>query len=413
MTEHLISRVPLFASLPKHEIAHLAKSLRPFEFPIDTIIFHEGRREDHFYILIDGQVEIIKALSTPDERLLGVREAVSFIGEMSLFSVDGKHTASVRALTPLHLLEMTRVDFDALLHRQPKLAYEMVRVLSTRLQDSEDLTIRDLQDKNQQLTVAYNELRAAHEQIVEKEKLERELAVAREIQQSILPRELPQVKGFDFGGKMMPTRAVAGDFFDMIWLGPDQIGLIVGDVSDKGVPASLFMALTYSLIRAEASRAAASPRDALLMVNRHLLSMNASGMFVTVLYGILNCATLEFHYVRAGHNVPMVLDGQSHEVPLPIDLGQPLGMLPEPIIDEQRITLSRGSTLLIYTDGVTEAFDPQRQMFGEVRLGETLRSLHAQSAQTICTQLCDRVVEYTQPLMPHDDITLVTVKVKR
>src|SRR5512135_84273 len=242
MSEELIRRVPLFATLPQHEIAHLANSLRHFDFPTNTIIFHEGRKEDHFYILIEGHVEIIKAQGTPDERLLGVRSAVSFIGDMSLFSQDGKHTASVRALTPLNVLEMTRADFDQLLHRQPLLAYEMVRVMSTRLQDSENLTIHDLQIKNQELTQAYNELRAAHEQIVEKEKLERELAVAREIQQSILPRMLPDVKRFDFGGKMSPTRAVAGDFYDVIWLAPDQIGLVVGDVSDKGVPASLFMA---------------------------------------------------------------------------------------------------------------------------------------------------------------------------
>jgi serine phosphatase RsbU (regulator of sigma subunit) len=413
MSEELIRRVPLFATLPQHEIAHLANSLRHFDFPTNTIIFHEGRKEDHFYILIEGQVEIIKAQGTPDERLLGVRSAVSFIGEMSLFSQDGKHTASVRALTPLNVLEMTRLDFDQLLHRQPLLAYEMVRVMSTRLQDSENLTIHDLQIKNQELTQAYNELRAAHVQIVEKEKLERELAVAREIQQSILPRTLPDIKGLDFGAKMSPTRAVAGDFYDMIWLGPDEIGLIVGDVSDKGVPASLFMALTYSLIRAEASRAVKSPRDALQTVNRLLLDMNASGMFVTVLYGILNCATLEFHYVRAGHNEPIVLDNLGKVVPLPSSLGQPLGMLPEPLIDEQRLTLPSGGTLLIYTDGVSEAFDAQREMFGEKRLAQLLHDLHPLPAQQICDQINETVNQFTRPLQPHDDITLVTVKVNR
>jgi serine phosphatase RsbU (regulator of sigma subunit) len=413
MTEQLIGRVPLFASLPRQEITLLANSLRPFEFPAGTILFHENRIEDHFYILMDGDVEVIKSLGTPDERLLGVREAVSFIGEMSLFNREGKHTASVRALTPLHVLEMTRLEFDQLLHRQPLLAYEMVRVMSTRLQDSENATIHDLQIKNKELTQAYNDLKAAHEQIVEKEKLERELAVAREIQQSILPRTLPDVKGLDFGGKMSPTRAVAGDFFDLIWLGPDEIGIVVGDVSDKGVPASLFMALTYSLIRAEASRAVKSPRDALLTVNRLLLDMNAANMFVTVLYGILNCATLDFHYVRAGHNLPIVLDAQGQEVALPTGIGQPLGMLPQPEIDEQRIKLENGGTLLVYTDGVSEAFDAQGEMFGEERLAQLLRELHPLSAQQICDRINETVNQYTQPLQPHDDITLVTVKVNR
>jgi serine phosphatase RsbU (regulator of sigma subunit) len=413
MTEELIGRVPLFTSLPQPEIAHLAHSLRPFEFPAGTILFHEDRIEDHFYILMEGEVEVITSLGTSDERLLGVREAVSFIGEMSLFNREGKHTASVRALSPLHVLEMTRLEFDQLLHRQPLLAYEMVRVMSTRLQESENATIHDLQLKNQELTQAYNDLKAAHLQIVEKEKLERELAVAREIQQSILPRTLPDVKGLDFGGKMSPTRAVAGDFYDMIWLSPDEIGIVVGDVSDKGVPASLFMALTYSLIRAEASRAVKSPRDALLTVNRLLLDMNASNMFVTVLYGILNCVTLDFHYVRAGHNLPIVLDAHGQEVPLASGIGQPLGMLPQPEIDEQRLQLEDGGTLLIYTDGVSEAFDTQRVMFGEKRLAQLLRELHPLTAQQICDRIDETVNQYTQPAQPHDDITLVTVKVNR
>jgi serine phosphatase RsbU (regulator of sigma subunit) len=413
MTEQLIGRVPLFATLPQHEISYLANTLHPFEFQAGAILFHENQVEEHFYILVDGQIEIIKALGTPDERLLGVRVPGSFIGEMSLFNRKGQHTASVRALTPLRVLEMTRLEFDELLHRQPLLAYEMVRVMSTRLQDSENATIHDLQIKNQELTQAYNELKAAHEQIVEKEKLERELAVAREIQQSILPRTLPDVKGLDFGGKMSPTRAVAGDFYDVIWLGPDEIGIVVGDVSDKGVPASLFMALTYSLIRAEASRAVKSPRDALLTVNRLLLDMNAANMFVTVLYGILNCATLDFHYVRAGHNLPIVLNVNGQVVSLPSGIGQPLGMLPQPEIDEQRIKLQDGGTLLIYTDGVTEAFDAQRVMFGEERLAQLLRELHPLSAQQICDRIDETVNDYTRPLQPHDDITLVTVKVNR
>jgi sigma-B regulation protein RsbU (phosphoserine phosphatase) len=136
-------------------------------------------------------------------------------------------------------------------------------------------------------------------------------------------------------------------------------------------------------------------------------------MFVTVLYGILNCITLDFHYVRAGHNLPIVLDAQGQAVALPSSIGQPLGMLPQPEIDEQRIKLENGGTLLVYTDGVTEAFDAERQMFGEERLAQLLRDLRPLSAQQLCDRINDTVNQYTQPLQPHDDITLVTVKVNR
>ncbi len=409
MKELLIGQVPLFASLPRHEIQHLAEALRECEFPANALLFNEGENADRFFILLDGQIEIIKALGTPDERLLAVREPGSFIGEMSLFSRDGRRTASVRSRTPLQLLEMSRAEFDALLHRQPSLAYEMVRVLSMRLNESENATIRDLQEKNRQLTQAYEELKAAHEQIVEKEELERELAVAREIQQSILPRVLPRLAGFDFGVRMVPTRAVGGDFFDFIPLGDEQLGIAVGDVSDKGVPAAIFMALTRSLLRAEAVRAH-SPREALRNVNRHLLDMNDAGMFVTVLYGVLSGATQEFDYVRAGHELPLVFNAQGSWMVPARQPGQPLGLIAEPALDEQRLAIRSSSTLMIYTDGISEAMNAQGELFGLERLREVVRANRHRSAQSVCDQLFEAVSAYRAAAPQFDDITLVCVR---
>jgi len=148
------------------------------------------------------------------------------------------------------------------------------------------LPFRDLQEKNRQLAQAYEELKAAQAQLIEKEKLESELKIAREIQRNILPRSKPQISGLDFGMLIEPMASVGGDFFDYIELDQERVGLVVGDVSDHGVPAAIFMALTYSLLRAEALRAT-SPGETLRAVNRQLLNMNSSSMFVTVLYGIL------------------------------------------------------------------------------------------------------------------------------
>jgi len=409
MKEELISRVPLFASLPRSEIRHLANTLRPLTFPDQALLIHEGMADDRFYILLDGQVEIIKALGSDAERLLGVRQAGSVIGEMSLFSRDGRHTASVRARTPLQLLEITRADFDALLHRQPSLAYEMVRTLSTRLDESENLTIRDLLEKNRQLRQAYDELQAAQAQIIEKEKLESELDVARRIQRSLLPRERPHLPGFDFGMLIEPMSSVGGDFFDFIPLGGDRLGIAVGDVSDHGVPAALFMALTYSLLRAEASRAP-SPTEALRNVNRHLMSLNASGMFVTILYGILTGATREFRYVRAGHDRPLLLDARREAIDVRRGPGQLLGLFYEPVLDEQSIVLPPGGLLLMYTDGVTEAMDRDRNQFGTRSLQATLRAAGRTSAQDTCNVVRDAVSAHSESTAQHDDITLVAVQ---
>ena len=252
MRSSILKKIPLFSSLPAGEIKYLASRLVPYECPRDHVLFHEGSREEGFYILLEGEVEIFKSIGGTDEHSLGIRKAVSLLGEMSLFSNDGYRTATVRALTDLVLYKMDRAEFDALLHRQPQLAYEMIGLFSNRLADSENLTILELKEKNERLRIAYNELKAAQKQIIEKEKLERELELSSQIQQSILPRSLPRRRGFDFGATMIPAHAVGGDFYTFLSLDKNHVGIVVGDVCDKGVPAALFMSVVYSLIRVEA-----------------------------------------------------------------------------------------------------------------------------------------------------------------
>jgi serine phosphatase RsbU (regulator of sigma subunit) len=407
--ETLIGQVPLFATLPHDELRRLAATLRPCAIAAGAVLFHEGEHGDRFYIVIDGQIEIIKALGTADERLVAVRGPGEYIGEMSLFHKQGLRAASVRARSPAQLLEMTRAEFDALLRRQPTLAYEMVRVLSIRLRDSDDAIIRDLQAKNQQLTQAYQELQAAQAQLIEKERLERELQVARSIQESILPRALPQLAGFDFDARIVPARAVGGDCFDFIALGPDTLGIVIGDACDKGVPAAIFMALTRSLLRAEASRAR-SPREALQNVNRHLLDMNDAGMFVTAIYGVLHQPTRSFSYARAGHTLPL-LRGVGGAVLAPAhSTGQPLGLWPEPSFDEQRIVIPRGGALLLYTDGVTEATNAQGALFGGRRLRTAVSEYRSGSAQELCDNVLQAVGDFRGPAPQDDDVTLVAVR---
>jgi len=411
MSVRVISSIALFSKLPRSEIERLSNTLRPCELSEKEILFQEGVNDDRFYILLEGQVEVIKALGSDAERRMAVREAGALLGEMSLFTQKGEHTASVRALTRVNLLEMTREDFDALLHRQPALAYEVMRMLSSHLEEAENLTILDLREKNRQLTLAYEELKAAHEQIVEKEKLERELEIARHIQRSILPQELPESPRFDLGALMIPARAVGGDFYDFIPLNGDRLGIVVGDVSDKGVPAALFMALTYSLIRAEASRGV-TPGEALLAVNHHLKSMNVDDMFVTVLFGVLDCVTNEFEYVRAGHTYPLFLDERGLPLQLKPGPGQVLGLFDDPWLDQQRVNLPVGGRVLFYSDGLSEASNLEGEEFGTQRLPGILNSLKEEPAQTVCDRLWEIVSSFSVPLAQHDDFTLVYLKIK-
>ena len=240
-------------------------------------------------------------------------------------------------------------------------------------------------------------------------KMEAELDFAREIQRSILPGELPRKNGCDFGALMVPARAVGGDFYAFVELDENRLGIAVGDVSDKGVPAALFIALTFSLINTEARRSS-SPRDVLSHVNQYLLGMNQADMFVTVLYGVFDRITREFWYSRAGHDKPIVLDANGQPIELLGGPGQLLGVLPMPALDEQHIVLPAGGTLLMFTDGATEAMDADGQMFGLERLRAALRANHAGRAQAICAEIWRVVQAFSGDRPAHDDVTLVAIK---
>jgi len=411
MRASTLKKIPLFSSLSKEEIKYLASRLIPNKYPKGHVLFHEGSQERGFYILVEGEVEILKSAGTSSERSLGIRKAVCLIGEMSLFSSDGHRTATVRSVTPLLLYKMTRADFDVLLHRQPQLAYDLMGLLSKRLDDAENLTIIELKEKNEKLRKAYRKLKAAQKQIIEKEKLEHELELSSRIQQSILPHSLPKRRGYDFGALMIPAHAVGGDFYTFLPLDKNHIGIVVGDVCDKGVPAALFMSLVYSLIRVEA-RNSKSPVKVLRQVNRHLLNMTSnSSMFVTLIYGVLNCNTGRFHYARAAHPAPLLIDAKGTGLQVPIKSGQPLGLFGNLPIDEERITIPPGGTLLLFTDELSEASNTQGIPFGENgRLEESLSAARFKKAQRICEHLWNDILAYEEGLPQNDDFTAVVVK---
>ena len=412
MIADLLQNIPLFQTLPESEIRYLAETLTRREYPTGTLIVREGHPASRFHILLEGKVEIFKALGSSDERLLGVRKAGTVLGEMGLLSEEGLHTATVRAQTPIYLLQMTQEEFDALLHRHPSLAYGMVRTLSQRLNHSENLTIRDLRRKNRELMQAYEALEAAQDQIIEHERLERELEVARDIQGSILPRELPVQAGYDFGALMVPMSTVGGDFYDFIPLGKDHLGIAIGDVSDHGVPAALFMAMTVTLLRAESRRTPApSPKEILLNVNDQLIEMNETGIFVTMLYGVLDFNTQLFNYVRAGHEIPIVCNSQGDLSALPQGKGQLIGILEKPTLDVNQMQLTHGCTLLMFTDGVNEAANTQGSLYGHDRLRQDLAALREAPAQELCEGILERVESYRGGNSQQDDITMLAVTV--
>jgi serine phosphatase RsbU (regulator of sigma subunit) len=330
------------------------------------------------------------------------------IGEMALLLPGGQRTAAVRPHGKTRLWVMTRADFDALLHRQPDLAYAMMRILSKRLDATNTATYRDLLEKNLQLQRALDDLKAAEAQLIEKERLERELQVASEIQMSILPQELPQVPGYEFGALMVPARMVGGDFYDVFFLDEGHLGFLIGDVADKGVPSAIFMARAHALIMAEASHGG-SPSEILRRANQHLIHLEQADLFVTVLFGILELASREFSYARAGHEVPLLVNPTGETTQLPHATGQAIGILEDPRLDENRLVIPAGGILLLCTDGITDCTNLHGEAFGQARLFATLASLTSLSGQGFCDRLFETLQKHQSGAAQFDDITMVSI----
>jgi serine phosphatase RsbU (regulator of sigma subunit)/putative methionine-R-sulfoxide reductase with GAF domain len=254
----------------------------------------------------------------------------------------------------------------------------------------------------------------------EAERLEQELRVAREIQTSLLPAAPPRLPGWDIAADWRSARLVGGDFFDFWELPPKHkqsataaeptsLGLVIADVSDKGVPAAMFMALARSLVRAAALDGSPPPR-ALERANRWITRDSESGMFVTLFYARLETATGELCYTSAGHNPPLLYRPATRTFEELWTPGIALGVLEEVQLPAATVTLAPGDLLVCYTDGVTEAINEQTEPFAKSRLCELIVQHHATSADVLLTAITTAVARFTHGQEPFDDITLVVVK---
>ncbi|MBC8450156.1 MAG: GAF domain-containing protein [Chloroflexi bacterium] len=242
-----------------------------------------------------------------------------------------------------------------------------------------------------------------------RERLDRELQLAHDLQQTFMPSQVPHLPGWEIAFTWQAAREVSGDFYDFFELAAGRLGLVIADVADKGMAAALFMSLTRTLVRAAALEHA-SPAAALRRVNDLLVPDAQEGMFVTAAYSVLSLETGQLIMASAGHNPPLLLHSRGRETRWLRTRGTVLGVLEEIRLEEQTISLEPGDVVIFYTDGVTEAFSPQGDIFGDQRLQAAVEAAAGSSAQAMLEAICDAVDEFVGDNPPSDDLTLMVLR---
>lgn len=247
-----------------------------------------------------------------------------------------------------------------------------------------------------------------HDQLIEKQRLETQLEVARQVQLELLPARDPQLDGFDISAYNFPTEEVSGDYYDWVRIYDDQIGIVIADVSGKGVPAALLMAFLRASLRA-ATHIGYAPHISMSKVNYLLWESIERNQFVTAFYGILDAANRTIAYCNAGHNPPFLMDADGG-VRFEERGGVPLGMFRDTRYYEYFAEIEPGQVLVLYTDGATEAMNRDREEYGRDRLVEAVRKCRHLSSREMIDFVHRDMLEWTDGLGATDDVTFFIIK---
>ncbi len=248
-------------------------------------------------------------------------------------------------------------------------------------------------------------------QAIAHRKLSEELAQAGRVQHTFIPTHSPNIPGYEISGVLLPASETSGDLYDFIDLGNDKLGVVIADVADKGAGAALYMAMSRTLIRTYAGENHLNPKEVLQQVNRRILMDTHHGIFLTVVFGILDPAQGTFTYVNAGHNPPILLQKNEDQVSLTLleKTGTLIGIFDDNIWEEDQITLYPHEVLILYTDGITEAQNDREEFFGFDRFKQALKSEFTTSAEVFRNKILESVHSFSGGSPRLDDITLVVI----
>ncbi len=398
-----------FPDVSEAEVEALCQVAEMCTYPAETVLCHEGQVEHVFYIVMKGQAAVTHDLGQGEKRLYALRQPGEFFGEMAL--IDNKpRTADVSTTMPTTVLEISESNFQSFLSNSPHVALAVIRRITENMRASDKAAIAELTHKNVELAKAYQDLKLAQAELVKKERLERELEIAGEVQRSLLPSRFPATPGYSYAAHNVPARHVGGDLYDVIQVDDNHVGLLMADVSDKSVHAALIMAVTRTLFLSHARRSL-SPAIVSQAVHAGLMEVSSTeDMFVTAFYGVLDLRSGRLRYVRAGQDRPLLYHGEGGE-PLTLDAeGRFLGMLPDLKLEEREVWLNSGDLLIAYSDGVTDAINERDEAYGLERLLALVSPMRVASATDICSAIFADVFKFRGGAAAFDDITALVVR---
>ncbi|MDR0508179.1 MAG: SpoIIE family protein phosphatase [Dysgonamonadaceae bacterium] len=273
------------------------------------------------------------------------------------------------------------------------------------------INLEDMETTIEKAVEQINFVKKAQKEHLQLASIQSDLKVAGEIQQTILPKNFPPypaLKSFDIYASMKAAAYVGGDFYDFFLVDDEHLGFVIADVSGKGIPAAIFMAISRTVIRAIAL-AENSPAICMMRSNHILCKESVNDMFVTAFYGILNIQTGVVNYCNAGHNPPVFINKNAEPFFIPLTGDCILGAVPDLVFHSNRICLEAGDTILLYTDGVTEAMNGEKELFGNKRLLDKCRSLANLSPNDVIGNITKSIDEFTAENPLADDVTLLAI----
>ncbi|MBE2224194.1 MAG: SpoIIE family protein phosphatase [Anaerolineae bacterium] len=399
----------IFGGVDQESLNAMRAVARKMTYPQNTILTHQGEIEHTLYIILEGRVAVTQQLENGQERLLGFVEQGKSFGEMSLID-DTPRMATCTTVGETTVLEVDEDVFDKMVMSNPAVAYSMLRKILESSRRIDKTALAELNEKNESLQKAYDELKAAQEQIVENERLKRELELAATVQRSLLPVDLPDFPDYNFAAYLEPARLVGGDFYDVDVLNDEYVGLVLADVADKGFHAALFMAVTRTLFL-QAGKHSLSPREVSLAVHQGMLDVSATDdVFVTAFYGVLHRPSRQLTYVRAAQERPLLFRPDVGVQELPAN-GRFLGMFEELELVEDTITLQPGDRLLVFSDGVPDMINTKEERYGYKRLHEVILANGRLSAEKLVAAIVADLDTWSQDAEPFDDVTILVLEV--